>query len=100
MIYSKLLLCLHLFLIFTTTLVESYIGISWGRMARQRMIPSMVVDMLLQNGVPEVKLYTTSRNVLEAFAGTNIGVTITMPNDDLGTITGKYEIKCPGDNSL
>lgn len=66
--------------------VNSYIGIDWGRLASQRMVPSMVVDMLLQNGIKEVKLFSTSSNVLQAFVDTDIGVTVTIPNEDLGKI--------------
>lgn len=66
--------------------MNGYIGIDWGRLASQRMVPSMVVDMLLQNGIKEVKLFSTSSNVLEAFVDTDIGVTVTIPNEDLGKI--------------
>lgn len=61
--------------------VQGYIGIYWGRFATQSMVPSVVVDMLLQNGISEVRLYAPSPNVLRALQGSSIGVTVTLPND-------------------
>ncbi|KAL3527886.1 hypothetical protein ACH5RR_012542 [Cinchona calisaya] len=52
-------------------------------MATQRMIPSMVVDMLMQTNIKEVKLFSASDNVMEAFGGTGIGLVITMPNSSI-----------------
>ncbi|CDP12873.1 unnamed protein product [Coffea canephora] len=60
--------------------VEGYLGMNWGRLATQRMIPSMVVDLLMQNKINYVKLYSASDNVLEAFSVTDIGLEVTMPN--------------------
>ncbi|XP_073148084.1 glucan endo-1,3-beta-glucosidase 8-like isoform X2 [Henckelia pumila] len=47
------------------------------------MIPSMVVDLLLQNDIKEVRLFNPTGNVLEAFTGTRdlITISITIPND-------------------
>lgn len=57
------------------------------------MIPSMVVDMLLQNGIKEVKLFSPSRNVLEAFEDSNIGITATVPNAILEVLTDINDAK-------
>lgn len=73
--------------------MESYIGITWGRMVTQKLVPSMVVDMLLQNGFREVKLFTSSWNVLQAFSGTGIGITITIPNDYMYNVTSVADAK-------
>ncbi|CAI9758278.1 unnamed protein product [Fraxinus pennsylvanica] len=70
-------------LLFLTNNVEGVIGINWGRMTTNRLIPSMVVDLLLQNGIREVKMFSASKNVLEAFSKSGIGVTITIPNQVL-----------------
>nr|XP_009781694.1 PREDICTED: glucan endo-1,3-beta-glucosidase 8-like isoform X3 [Nicotiana sylvestris]XP_016492388.1 PREDICTED: glucan endo-1,3-beta-glucosidase 8-like isoform X3 [Nicotiana tabacum] len=53
--------------------VDAFVGINWGRMAKQRFVPSMVVDLLLQNGITELRIFQPSLNVLDAFADTNIG---------------------------
>ncbi|CAI9758282.1 unnamed protein product [Fraxinus pennsylvanica] len=39
-------------LLFSATIVEGMIGLNWGRMTSQRLIPSTVVDLFLQNGIP------------------------------------------------
>lgn len=69
--------------LFSTNVVEGVIGINWGRMTTNRLIPSMVVDLLLQNEIREVRLFSTSKNVLEAFSRSGIDVTITIPNQNL-----------------
>ncbi|KAL2246537.1 UNVERIFIED_CONTAM: Glucan endo-1,3-beta-glucosidase 5 [Sesamum indicum] len=43
----------------------------------------MVVDLLLQNGIRHLKIFSTSENVLEAFAGGDIAITVTLPNEGL-----------------
>lgn len=80
---SKFLILTFFSFLCTTNIVNGYLGINWGRLASQRMVPSMVVDMLLQNGIKEVKLFSTSKNVLQAFVDTDIGITVTIPNEDL-----------------
>lgn len=62
---------------------EAYLGINWGRMATQKFVPSMVVDLLLQNGIPELRLFQPSLHVLDAFADTNIGLIITLQENFL-----------------
>lgn len=82
--HNNLFICASYFL-FTNYLlmVEGFFGFNWGRIATQRMIPSMVVDMLMQNGISDVKLYSTSENVLAPFGGTNISVSVTFTNPQL-----------------
>lgn len=63
--------------------VEGWIGINWGRQTSHRLIPSMVVDLLLQNGVKNLKLFSPSDNVLKAFANSDITIHITLPNEGL-----------------
>lgn len=64
--------------------VEGWIGINWGRQSSHRLIPSMVVDLLLQNNIKNLKLYSPSDNVLKAFAGSDITIHLTLPNESLG----------------
>ncbi|KAL7089898.1 hypothetical protein ACP275_12G005500 [Erythranthe tilingii] len=73
-------------LLLSSSSVEGIIGISWGRQTTHRLIPSMVVDLLLQNGIRHVKLFSPSDNVLKAFAGGEIAVTMTLPNEGLYNI--------------
>ncbi|KAK6118420.1 hypothetical protein DH2020_047837 [Rehmannia glutinosa] len=46
----------------------------------------MVVDLLLQNGIRHLKLFSPSDNVLKAFASSDIIITMTMPNEVLEQI--------------
>lgn len=73
-------------MLFSGNVVEGTIGLNWGRMANQRLIPSMVVDLFLQNGIPEVKVFSASENVMKAFSGSGIGLTIAIPNESLHEI--------------
>ncbi|KAL0381547.1 UNVERIFIED_CONTAM: Glucan endo-1,3-beta-glucosidase [Sesamum angustifolium] len=63
--------------------VEGVIGVSWGRQTSHRLIPSMVVDLLLQNDIRHLKVFSVSDNVLEAFSGGHIAITVTLPNEGL-----------------
>lgn len=58
--------------------VDAIIGVNWGRESAQRILPSMVVDLMMQNGVKEARIYTSREDLLKAFAGSGIGLTITV----------------------
>ncbi|CAH9147248.1 unnamed protein product [Cuscuta epithymum] len=60
---------------------DGFVGVYWGRFATQSMVPSMAVDLLLQNGISEIRLYAPSPNVLTALEDSSLGVTVTVPND-------------------
>ncbi|EYU18673.1 hypothetical protein ABFS82_10G158400 [Erythranthe guttata] len=55
---------------------EGSIGMNWGRQSAQRLIPSTVVDLLLQNGIGDARIYTSQPDILEAFAGSGINLTV------------------------
>ncbi|XP_057784342.1 glucan endo-1,3-beta-glucosidase 8-like [Salvia miltiorrhiza] len=57
---------------------EASIGINWGRESAQRLVPSQVVDLLLQNGIRRARIYTSQRDILAAFAGSGINLTISL----------------------
>ncbi|XP_016502395.1 glucan endo-1,3-beta-glucosidase 8-like isoform X3 [Nicotiana tabacum] len=61
--------------------VNSFVGITWGRMQSQQLVPSMVVDLLLQNQIPAVRLRTSGSDISEIFSGTNISLAITLVNN-------------------
>ncbi|XP_057784541.1 glucan endo-1,3-beta-glucosidase 8-like [Salvia miltiorrhiza] len=56
----------------------AFIGMTWGRQSAQRLLPSQVVDLLLQNGVTHLRIFSTQEDILRAFAGSNIDLTITI----------------------
>ncbi|CAA0812790.1 Glucan endo-1-3-beta-glucosidase 8 [Striga hermonthica] len=58
---------------------EGRIGINWGRATAQRLIPSVVVDLLLQNHVPAARVYSSEEDLLQAFVGSGIDLSITIP---------------------
>ncbi|CAK9140484.1 unnamed protein product [Ilex paraguariensis] len=69
--------------------ITDSVGVNWGRQTTQKLLPSMVVDMLLTNGIGKVKLFSAQSIALDAFAGTNIQVTIAVPNNDLQIMKDK-----------
>ncbi|KAL9155087.1 hypothetical protein ABFS82_10G158800 [Erythranthe guttata] len=70
---------------------EGAIGINWGRNNAQRLIPSMVVDLLLQNGVKEARIYNAQEDILRAFFGSGIDLTVTIFN--FSSIASKDDAK-------
>ncbi|KAG8372033.1 hypothetical protein BUALT_Bualt12G0024600 [Buddleja alternifolia] len=67
-----------LIVLFSNDSVEAVIGVTWGRQSAQRLVPSQVVDLLLQNGIREARIYNANVDVLQAFAGSGIGLTISI----------------------
>ncbi|XP_059309814.1 glucan endo-1,3-beta-glucosidase 8-like [Lycium ferocissimum] len=62
------------------TRVNSLVGITWGRQQTQQLVPSMVVDLLLQNKIPALRLMTSGYDIVEVFADTNISISVTLNN--------------------
>ncbi|KAG8372031.1 hypothetical protein BUALT_Bualt12G0024400 [Buddleja alternifolia] len=60
--------------------VEAIIGINWGRASAQRIVPSQVVDLLLQNGISAARIYSTQRDIIRAFRGSGIDLTVSSFN--------------------
>ncbi|KZV16591.1 hypothetical protein F511_30885 [Dorcoceras hygrometricum] len=65
---------------------DAFIGINWGRLSSQRLIPSMVVDLLLQNDIKNVRIFQQAANVMEAFYDSGIRVSLGLSN----TLLDKY----------
>ncbi|KAG6429101.1 hypothetical protein SASPL_107140 [Salvia splendens] len=66
-----------LMILMAKTDVDAVIGVNWGRESAQRLIPSQVVDLLLQNGVKEARIYSSMDDLLKAFVGSGIGLSLT-----------------------
>lgn len=62
---------------------EAFIGMNWGRQSAQRLVPSQVADLMLQNGIRNVRIYTTQIDIMTAFQGTGINLTITFFNNTM-----------------
>ncbi|KAK4373596.1 hypothetical protein RND71_008980 [Anisodus tanguticus] len=61
-------------------------------MATQKLVPSMVVDLLLQNGIPELKLFSPSQYVLPAFANSSIGLSVMFQENQLRWMNNSKDI--------
>ncbi|KAL6498485.1 hypothetical protein OROHE_026582 [Orobanche hederae] len=67
-------------LLMTSKAANGVIGMNWGRQSVQRLIPSVVVDLLLQNGIRHARIYSTQPDLLEAFSGSGIHLTVGIHN--------------------
>ncbi|XP_073153479.1 glucan endo-1,3-beta-glucosidase 5-like [Henckelia pumila] len=72
---------------------DAFIGINWGRLSSQRLIPSMVVDLLLQNEIDNVRIFQQVDNVLEAFYNSGINVTVGLSNNALNNYLNETAAK-------
>lgn len=77
----RLYILLILFASYGTT--EGFIGINWGRQSAQRLLPSQVVDLLLQNGIRHAKIYSSQQDILEAFVNSGIELTLTLHDSSM-----------------
>ncbi|XP_068637859.1 glucan endo-1,3-beta-glucosidase 5 [Aristolochia californica] len=73
--------------IFSYVLVaESAIGVNWGTVSSHRLSPTVVVDLLKQNKIQKVKLFSADPFVLRALKGSGIQVMVGIPNEMLGLL--------------
>ncbi|KAG6473832.1 hypothetical protein ZIOFF_067750 [Zingiber officinale] len=70
-----------------STPVVPGLGVNWGTIMSHPMLPSTVVQMIQDNGIKKVKLFDADEWTLSAFAGTNIEVTIAIPNNQLARMS-------------
>ncbi|GFP90916.1 glucan endo-1 3-beta-glucosidase 8 [Phtheirospermum japonicum] len=70
-------------LLTTSKVANGAIGITWGRQSVQRLVPSMVVDLMLQNGVQNARIYSSQTDILQAFSGSGINLTVGIFNISL-----------------
>lgn len=72
---------------------DAIIGINWGRQNAQKLLPSNVVDLILQNGIRETRLFTTEEELLRAFAGSGIELTLNIPIMKYSAVTTLQQAK-------
>ncbi|MCD7464693.1 hypothetical protein HAX54_053241 [Datura stramonium] len=75
--------------LFMTPHVNSFVGITWGRQQSQQLVPSMVVDLLLQNKIPALRLMTSAPDIIQIYAATNISISIALTNRHANLINRK-----------
>ncbi|XP_030506512.1 glucan endo-1,3-beta-glucosidase 9 [Cannabis sativa] len=62
------------------------LGVNWGTMASHPLPPPKVVELLKSNNFTKVKLFDADPLVLEALSGSNIRVTVGIPNTMLKSL--------------
>ncbi|PHT54283.1 hypothetical protein CQW23_08745 [Capsicum baccatum] len=86
----RLTIGIILVVLLMTSRVNSYVGITYGRQQSQQLVPSMVVDMLLQNKISAVRFMTSASDIIQIFAATNISTTIRLTNRMTNNINKKH----------
>ncbi|CAI9303559.1 unnamed protein product [Lactuca saligna] len=82
---NTLLLLLHLFSGVAFSASTGMIGVNYGRIADNLPDPTKVVQLLKSNAIDHIKLYDTDSAVLKALSGSNIAVTVALPNQLLSS---------------
>ncbi|GAA0139607.1 glucosidase [Lithospermum erythrorhizon] len=81
---STIFISLLIFLsLFSTAFSNGSIGINYGRIADNLPSPTQVVQLLKSHGLTKVKLFDTNAEVLTAFSGSGISITVGLPNEQL-----------------
>ncbi|KAL2923196.1 Glucan endo-1 3-beta-glucosidase 8 [Bienertia sinuspersici] len=69
------------------------LGVNWGTQANHRLSPSIVVQMLRDNGIRKVKLFDADESILSALSGSNIEVMVAIPNGDLASMLDENQAR-------
>ncbi|XP_050367452.1 glucan endo-1,3-beta-glucosidase 9 [Argentina anserina] len=77
---QPLTLSLLIFLLATMVYGSVAVGVNWGTTASHPLPPAKVVRLLKSNNITRVKLFDADPLVLEALSGSNLGVTVGIPN--------------------
>lgn len=79
---------LFTFLIITSSIacVAGAVGVNWGTMASHPLPPHKVVKLLKSNSITKVKLFDANSDVLQALSGSNIDVSVGVPNTMLRSL--------------
>ncbi|XP_015572680.2 glucan endo-1,3-beta-glucosidase 9 [Ricinus communis] len=78
--------CLHFLCWATMCWTAKGIGVNWGTTASHPLPPPKAVELLKTNNISKVKLFDADPLVLQALSGSNIGVTVGIPNSMLKTL--------------
>ncbi|KAK3030458.1 hypothetical protein RJ639_039143 [Escallonia herrerae] len=65
-----------------TNVAGAGLGVIWGRQQTQKLLPSMVVDLILANGVKKVRLLSYNSGVIAPFFNSDIDIVMTIANND------------------
>ncbi|KAG7011052.1 Glucan endo-1,3-beta-glucosidase 8, partial [Cucurbita argyrosperma subsp. argyrosperma] len=77
-----------------TTVVEANldVGVNWGTIASHPINPSIVVNLLKDNGIKKVKLFDSDSWIMGALAGSKIETVVAIPNDQLEKFANDYDL--------
>ncbi|KAG2299710.1 hypothetical protein Bca52824_036182 [Brassica carinata] len=75
-----------------TRLSAVSVGVNWGTEASHPLPPSKVVELLKSNGIAKVKLFDADPKVLQALSGSNIGVTVGIPNSMIKSLNASRKV--------
>lgn len=67
------------------------IGVNWGTEVSHPLPPSKVVELLEASNISKVKLFDTSPEILESLSGSNIDVTVGIPNSMLRSLNSSLK---------
>lgn len=67
------------------------IGVNWGTSSSNPLPPDKVVELLKSNGITKVKLFDIEASVLEALSGSNVDVTVGIPNSMLHGLNSSFK---------
>ncbi|XP_004296055.1 PREDICTED: glucan endo-1,3-beta-glucosidase 9 [Fragaria vesca subsp. vesca] len=73
-------LSLLILLLATMSYGSVAVGVNWGTTASHPLPPAKVVQLMKSNNITRVKLFDADPLVLEALSGSNLGVTMGIPN--------------------
>jgi hypothetical protein len=71
--------------------VAEAIAVNWGTKASHPLPPAKVVELLKSNNITKVKLFDADPLVLQALSGSNIAVTVGIPNSMLKTFNSSMK---------
>lgn len=66
--------------------VVAVVGVNWGTTASHPLPPPKVVELLKSNNITKVKLFDADPNALQSLSGSNIYVTVGIPNSMLRSL--------------
>uniref|UniRef100_A0A6N2L5H0 glucan endo-1,3-beta-D-glucosidase n=1 Tax=Salix viminalis TaxID=40686 RepID=A0A6N2L5H0_SALVM len=89
-----MLLNLSIFFLFLTAseITVQAIGVNWGTTSSHPLPPDKVVELLKSNKITKVKLFDADPLVLQALSGSNIGVTVGIPNSMLKSLNSSRKV--------
>lgn len=81
------------FLLVSTNInMAEALGVNWGTsLSSHNLDPSVVVQLLKDNGIDKIKLFDSDPWIVKAFAGTGIEVMLGIPNSELKRLSDDYD---------